>query len=85
MCYKSATLFFGYHFDMAKKRILTQDEIDRYINNLDVLSELSEDGLEHSHDDVDFFPDCASSNEDSDSDYENSVGSQNTNQTKKKI
>ncbi|GFU44842.1 hypothetical protein NPIL_276591 [Nephila pilipes] len=53
---------------MAKKRILTQDEIDRYINNL---NELSEDGLEYSDDDVDFFPHCVSSNEDSDSYCEN--------------
>ncbi|GFY73661.1 hypothetical protein TNIN_45951 [Trichonephila inaurata madagascariensis] len=37
---------------MAKKRILTQDEIDRYMNNLD---ELSEDGLEYSDNDVDFY------------------------------
>ncbi|GFY69190.1 uncharacterized protein TNIN_100301 [Trichonephila inaurata madagascariensis] len=37
---------------MAKKRILTQDEIDRYMNNSD---ELSEDGLEYSVDDVDFY------------------------------
>ncbi|GFT52932.1 hypothetical protein NPIL_666051 [Nephila pilipes] len=69
---------------MAKKRILTQDEIDRYMNNLDELSELSEDGLEYSDDDVDFLPDCVSSNEDSDSDCENSVGSQNTIQNIKK-
>ncbi|GFS43996.1 hypothetical protein TNIN_228111 [Trichonephila inaurata madagascariensis] len=48
---KSATLVFGYHFDMSKKRILTQDEIDRYMNNS---NELSEDGLEYSDDDVDF-------------------------------
>ncbi|GFU58966.1 integrase catalytic domain-containing protein [Trichonephila clavipes] len=48
----SATLVFGYHFDMAKKRILTQDEIDRCMNNSD---ELSEDGLEYSDDDVDFY------------------------------
>ncbi|GFY78276.1 uncharacterized protein TNIN_246631 [Trichonephila inaurata madagascariensis] len=40
----SATLVFGYHFDIAKKRILTQDEIARYMNNSD---ELSEDGLEY--------------------------------------
>ncbi|GFT40125.1 piggyBac transposable element-derived protein 3 [Nephila pilipes] len=68
---------------MAKKRILTQDEIDRYINNLDELSELSEDGLEYFDDDVDFLPDCVSSNH-SDSDWENSVGSQNTIQNIKK-
>ncbi|GFY53797.1 hypothetical protein TNIN_242401 [Trichonephila inaurata madagascariensis] len=49
---RSATLVFDYHFDMAKKRILTQDEIDRYMNNSD---ELSEDGLEFSDDDVDFY------------------------------
>ncbi|GFQ67008.1 piggyBac transposable element-derived protein 3 [Trichonephila clavata] len=55
---------------MAKKRILTQDEIDRYMNNWD---ELSEDGLEYSDDDVDFLPDCVSSNEDSDSDCENKM------------
>ncbi|GFW17132.1 hypothetical protein TNCV_2762561 [Trichonephila clavipes] len=48
---ESATLIFGYHFDMAKKCILTHDEIDRYMNNSD---ELSEDGLEYS-DDVDFY------------------------------
>ncbi|GFX33430.1 hypothetical protein TNCV_4122641 [Trichonephila clavipes] len=42
----SATSVFGYHFDMAKKRILTQDGIDRYMNNSDELSELSENGLE---------------------------------------
>ncbi|GFW45933.1 hypothetical protein TNCV_4496521 [Trichonephila clavipes] len=69
----SATLVFGYHFDIAKKRILTQNEIDRYMNNSD---DLREDGLEYS-DDVDFLPDCVSSNEDSDSDCENSVSSQN--------
>ncbi|GFY65621.1 uncharacterized protein TNIN_278571 [Trichonephila inaurata madagascariensis] len=40
---------------MAKKRILTQEEIDRYMNNLDESSELSEDGLEYSDDDVDFY------------------------------
>ncbi|GFS30414.1 hypothetical protein TNIN_312591 [Trichonephila inaurata madagascariensis] len=56
---------------MAKKRILTQDEIDRYMNNLD---ELSEDGLEYSDDDVDFLPDCVSSIEDSDIDSEISIG-----------
>ncbi|GFY04067.1 hypothetical protein TNCV_1198451 [Trichonephila clavipes] len=67
---------------MAKRRILTQDEIDRYMNNLD---ELSEDGLEYSDDDVDFLPDCVSSIEDSDSDSEISVGSQNTIQNIKKI
>ncbi|GFY73825.1 piggyBac transposable element-derived protein 3 [Trichonephila inaurata madagascariensis] len=39
---------------MAKTRILTQDEIDRCMNNLDELSELSEDGLEYSDDDIDF-------------------------------
>ncbi|GFT07546.1 piggyBac transposable element-derived protein 3 [Nephila pilipes] len=66
---------------MAKKRILTQDEMDRCMNNLD---ELSEGGLEYSDDDVDFLPDCVSSNEDSDSDCENSVGSQNTIQNIKK-
>ncbi|GFS65575.1 hypothetical protein TNIN_247951 [Trichonephila inaurata madagascariensis] len=48
----SATLVFGYHFGMAKKRILTQDEIDRYMNNSD---ELSDDSLEYSDDDVDFY------------------------------
>ncbi|GFY41992.1 hypothetical protein TNIN_254381 [Trichonephila inaurata madagascariensis] len=74
---ESAILVFGYHFDIVKKRILSQDEIDRYMNNLDELSELSEDGLEYS-DDVDFLPDCVSSNEDSDSDCQNSIGSQNT-------
>ncbi|GFT10981.1 hypothetical protein NPIL_451031 [Nephila pilipes] len=47
---------------MAKKRILTQDEIDICMNNLD---ELSEDGLEYSDDDVDFLPDCVSSKKDS--------------------
>ncbi|GFW13875.1 uncharacterized protein TNCV_2097561 [Trichonephila clavipes] len=52
---KSATLVFGYHFDMAKKRILTQDEIDRYMNNSGELSKLSEDGLEYSDNDVDFY------------------------------
>ncbi|GFY61514.1 hypothetical protein TNIN_194611 [Trichonephila inaurata madagascariensis] len=36
---RSATSVFGYDFDMAKKRILTQDETDRYMNNLDELSE----------------------------------------------
>ncbi|GFT57810.1 hypothetical protein NPIL_7161 [Nephila pilipes] len=66
---------------MAKKRILTQDEIDRYMNNLD---ELSEDGLEYFDDDVDFLPDNVSSNEDSDIDCENSVSSQNTIQIIKK-
>ncbi|GFS66291.1 DDE_Tnp_1_7 domain-containing protein [Nephila pilipes] len=70
---------------MAQKRILTQDEIDRYMNNLYELNELSEDGLEYSDDDdVDFLPDCVSPNEDSDSDCENSVGSQNTIQNIKK-
>ncbi|GFX87749.1 hypothetical protein TNCV_2190261 [Trichonephila clavipes] len=64
----SATLVFVYHFDMAKKRILTHNKIDRQMNNSD---ELSEDGLEYSDDDVDFLPDCVSSNEDSDSDCEN--------------
>ncbi|GFS46951.1 hypothetical protein TNIN_63501 [Trichonephila inaurata madagascariensis] len=49
---RSATLVFGYHFDLAKQRILTQDEIDKYMNNSD---ELSEDGLEYSDDDVDFY------------------------------
>ncbi|GFY55309.1 sodium- and chloride-dependent glycine transporter 1 [Trichonephila inaurata madagascariensis] len=62
---KSATLVFGYHFDMAKKRILNHNEIDGQRNNSD---ELSED-LEYS--DVDFLPDCMSSNKDSDSDCEN--------------
>ncbi|GFY46221.1 hypothetical protein TNIN_86181 [Trichonephila inaurata madagascariensis] len=62
---------------MTKKRIQTQDEIDRYMNNLD---ELSED--EYSDDDVDFLPDCVSSIEDSDSWF--SVGSQNTIQNIKK-
>ncbi|GFV76718.1 hypothetical protein TNCV_4729381 [Trichonephila clavipes] len=71
----SATLVFGYSFDMGRKRILTQDEIDRYMNNLD---ELSEDGVEYSDDDVDFLPDCVPCIEDSDSDREISVGSQNT-------
>ncbi|GFY76401.1 hypothetical protein TNIN_499201 [Trichonephila inaurata madagascariensis] len=71
---RSATLVFGYHFDMAKKRILTHDEIDRYRNNSDKLSELSEDGLEYS-DDVKFLPDCVSSNGYSDSDCKNSIGS----------
>ncbi|GFT95765.1 hypothetical protein NPIL_410011 [Nephila pilipes] len=66
---------------MAKKRILTQDKIDRYMNNLD---ELSEDGLEYTDNDVDLLPDCVSSNEDSDSDCENSVGSQNIIQNIKK-
>ncbi|GFS91638.1 hypothetical protein TNCV_1140341, partial [Trichonephila clavipes] len=46
------TLVFGYHFDMAEKRILTQEEIDRCMNNSD---ELSEDGHEYSDDDVDFY------------------------------
>ncbi|GFS95165.1 hypothetical protein TNCV_2705111 [Trichonephila clavipes] len=69
---------------MAKKRKLTQDEIDRYMNNLDKSNELSEDGLEYSDDDVDFLPDCVSSIEDSDSDSEISVGSQNTIQNIKK-
>ncbi|GFY58827.1 hypothetical protein TNIN_479741 [Trichonephila inaurata madagascariensis] len=50
--YRSATLVFGYHLDLAKTRILTQDEIDRYMNNTD---ELSEDGLKYSDDDVDFY------------------------------
>ncbi|GFS77626.1 hypothetical protein TNCV_819431 [Trichonephila clavipes] len=67
----SATLVFGYHFDMAKKRILTHNEIDRQMNNSVELSELSEDGLEYFDDDVDFLPDCVSSNEDSDGDCEN--------------
>ncbi|GFV11298.1 hypothetical protein TNCV_3723871 [Trichonephila clavipes] len=48
------------------------------MNTLDELSELSEDGLEYSDEDVDFLPDCVSSIEDSDSDSEISVGSQNT-------
>ncbi|XP_035211167.1 piggyBac transposable element-derived protein 3-like [Stegodyphus dumicola] len=65
---KFATLVFGYHFDMAKTRILTQAEIARYMNNLDELSDLSENGLEYSDDNVDFLHDCVSSNEDSDSD-----------------
>ncbi|GFY18589.1 hypothetical protein TNCV_2398141 [Trichonephila clavipes] len=82
---RSATLVFGYHFDMAKKRILTQNEIDRYMNNLDELSELSENGLEYSDDDTDFLPDCVSSIEDLDSGSEISVGSQNTIQNIKKI
>ncbi|GFU28823.1 piggyBac transposable element-derived protein 3 [Nephila pilipes] len=51
------------------------------MNNLD---ELIEDGLEYSDDDVVFLPYCVSSNEDSDSDCENSVGSQNTIQNIKK-
>ncbi|GFY37218.1 hypothetical protein TNIN_167991 [Trichonephila inaurata madagascariensis] len=67
----SATLVFGYHFDMAKKRILTHNEIGGQMNNSDELSELSEDGLAYSDDNVDFLPDCVSSNEDSDSDCEN--------------
>ncbi|GFW73461.1 hypothetical protein TNCV_2801251 [Trichonephila clavipes] len=46
------------------------------MNNSDELSELSEDGLEHFDIDVDFLPDCVSSNEDSDIDY---VGSQSQN------
>ncbi|GFY17798.1 uncharacterized protein TNCV_1075331 [Trichonephila clavipes] len=70
----SATLIFGYDFDIAKKRILTQEEIDRYMNNLDELNELSEEGLEYSDDDVDFLPDYVSSIEDSDSDSEIRVG-----------
>ncbi|GFY68727.1 hypothetical protein TNIN_53241 [Trichonephila inaurata madagascariensis] len=69
---------------MIKKLILTQDEIDRYMNNLDELSELSEDGLEYSDDDVDFLLDCVSSIEDSDSDSEISVGLQNIIQNIKK-
>ncbi|GFT38089.1 hypothetical protein NPIL_496071 [Nephila pilipes] len=69
---------------MAKKRILTQNEIERYMNNLDELSELSEDGLEYFDDDVHFLPDFVSSNEDLNSDSENSVGSQNTIQNIKK-
>ncbi|GFS51985.1 hypothetical protein TNCV_1104281 [Trichonephila clavipes] len=52
---RSAKLVFGYHFDMTKKRILTQDEIDRFMNNSDELNELSEDSLEYSDDDVDFY------------------------------
>ncbi|GFX33319.1 hypothetical protein TNCV_811811 [Trichonephila clavipes] len=67
---------------MAKKRILAQDEIDRYMKNLD---KLSEDGLEYSDDDVDFLPDCVSSIEDSDSDSEIRVGSQNAIQNIKKM
>ncbi|GFY73537.1 hypothetical protein TNIN_158501 [Trichonephila inaurata madagascariensis] len=51
---------------MANKRVLTQVEIDRYMNNMDELSELSEDGLEYSDDDIDFLPDCVSSIENSD-------------------
>ncbi|GFS41472.1 hypothetical protein TNIN_82891 [Trichonephila inaurata madagascariensis] len=70
---------------MAQKRTLTQNKIDKYINNLDELSELSEDGLEYSDDDVDFLPDCVSSIEDSDNDSEISVGSQNTIQNIKKF
>ncbi|GFY54004.1 hypothetical protein TNIN_290581 [Trichonephila inaurata madagascariensis] len=69
---------------MIKKRVLTQNEIDRYMNNLDELSELSEDGLEYVDDDVDSLPDCVSSIEDSDSDREISIGSQNTIQNIKK-
>ncbi|GFY59625.1 uncharacterized protein TNIN_419231 [Trichonephila inaurata madagascariensis] len=45
----------GYHFYMAKKHILTQDKIDRHMNNSDELSELSEDGLEYFDDDIDFY------------------------------
>ncbi|GFT64828.1 hypothetical protein TNCV_2256651 [Trichonephila clavipes] len=62
---------------MAKKRILTQDEM----NNSD---ELSEDGHEYFDDDVDFCLIVVSSNENSDSDCENSIGSQNTIQNIKK-
>ncbi|GFU71681.1 transposable element Tcb2 transposase [Trichonephila clavipes] len=51
----SPTLVFGYHFDMAKKRILTQDGIDRCMNNSDELTEVSEDGLEYFDDDVGFY------------------------------
>ncbi|GFW80018.1 hypothetical protein TNCV_984271 [Trichonephila clavipes] len=47
----SETSVFAYNFDMAKKRILTQHEIDRFMNNSD---ESSEDGFEYSDDDVDF-------------------------------
>ncbi|GFY75951.1 hypothetical protein TNIN_234941 [Trichonephila inaurata madagascariensis] len=54
------------------------------MNNLDELSELSEDGLEYSDDDVDFLPDCVSSIEDSDSYSEISVGSENIIQNIKK-
>ncbi|GFU37275.1 integrase catalytic domain-containing protein [Trichonephila clavipes] len=48
---RSAKLVFGYHFDMAQKRILTQDEIDICMNNSD---ELSEDGLQYFDDAADF-------------------------------
>ncbi|GFV91638.1 hypothetical protein TNCV_4762031 [Trichonephila clavipes] len=61
---RSATLVFDYHFDMAKKLILTHNEIDRQMNHSDELNELSEHGLEYSDDDVDFLPYCVSSNED---------------------
>ncbi|GFS79992.1 hypothetical protein TNCV_751161 [Trichonephila clavipes] len=47
-------LVFGYHFDMSKRRMLTQVEIEKYMNDSGELSELSEDGLEYSDDDVDF-------------------------------
>ncbi|GFY72462.1 hypothetical protein TNIN_433141 [Trichonephila inaurata madagascariensis] len=59
---------------------ITQDvlciayEIDRYMKNLDGLSELSEYGLEYPDDDVDLLPDCVSSIEDSDSVSEIRVG-----------
>ncbi|GFY56842.1 DDE_Tnp_1_7 domain-containing protein [Trichonephila inaurata madagascariensis] len=56
-----------------QKCILTQDEIDKYMNNLDELSELCKDGLECSDDDFDFLPDCVSSIEDSDSESEINV------------
>ncbi|GFW80919.1 piggyBac transposable element-derived protein 3 [Trichonephila clavipes] len=53
--------------------MLTQEEIVSYMNNLDELSELSEDGLEYSDAAADFLPDFVSSIEDSDSDSEISV------------
>ncbi|GFS41696.1 hypothetical protein TNIN_404821 [Trichonephila inaurata madagascariensis] len=68
---------------MAKMRILTQDKIDRYMNNSDELSELRVDVLNILMM-ILILPDCVSSNEDSDSDCENSISSQNTIQSIKK-
>ncbi|GFS34237.1 uncharacterized protein TNIN_463431 [Trichonephila inaurata madagascariensis] len=66
---------------MAKSRIVTQDEIDRYMNNSD---ELSEDGLEYSDDDVDFYLIVCHLMKIRIATVQNSVGSQNTIQNIKK-
>ncbi|GFX95337.1 uncharacterized protein TNCV_849271 [Trichonephila clavipes] len=78
---ESATLVFGCHLDMAKICILTQDEIDRYMNNSD---ELSEDGLEYSDDDV-FYQIVCHLMKIRIATVKISVGSQNTIQNIKKI